>query len=165
MRPLVTPSEKEDREPRLEPGNPVGDAMEGDFVAVGLLPIGAVEAVAGVVGRNDLDDAVFDAPPDFSLVRGLPRRGTAHELRALETGPIQVGAREHEVLGARLADDVESSGSSGADLVDGLARGEMHDVHSGVDRLGQRDDAVHRLSFRFGRMRDGVEPRCDVPVP
>ena len=129
------------------PGTPFGIRWKGRVVSVDLLSFRIVEAVPGVVGVKGLNDSIGDALPDELLVRDLAGWGTAHELRTLEARSVHVGVRQHQVLGARLAQNRNTTRLCSADLFYGFLGREVQDQDLRAHCFSQSNDAVHRLTL------------------
>lgn len=130
--------------PVLHTRHPVRDLRE--VAAAHLLLTGETERA--VVGGDDLELVVPQAPPERLLVFLGPQRGGADVLGALEVRLGEVVGGEEEVLRARLTEDRKSLVAGGRQFGDGLVGGDMHDVQRGSGDAGELDGAVGGLGLQ-----------------
>ena len=99
-------------------------------------------------------------PAQIAVLSGaIAGRGAAAVLRALEAGPVEVVAREEEVLRARLAVDAQAARLRLADRARARRVRHVDDQDRHVDQLRQRDRPLDRLALCHARMGDRVVAR------
>src|SRR5690606_5695439 len=106
------------RHPRFDAGDAVGNMAEGDFFARRRLAVFAVKIEWRVVGREHLEQAVGQPLPYLLLRSGVAGRRAAYATRAVITVvDAQVFGCQEQVLRAGFGIDVQARGAGVADLV------------------------------------------------
>ena len=145
----------------LDTADPVRDLREVADAELLLL----LHAERAVIGRDDLQVVRAQESPQVRLVVLVLRsQGSgADVLRTFEPRRAEMILEvQVEVLRARLAEHVRAGIACGDDLLDGLARGHVHDVERSARDLGELDGPVGRFLLERDWAREPVEDRVDV---
>ncbi len=166
LRPKPTGSDHrvvEQRQARLKPRHPIGDARKVGCRTSGELAR-RVETVGRMIGRDHLKIAQGKPLPERRVIVGGTLRGRAHPLCAFDAIAVQNCRRHQQVMRAGLGPDRHAPPPRRPDRRQRLAGRDVEQHHRLVEKLGEPAHPLDRFDLGQPRMRQGVVARRGQPV-
>ena len=138
--------------PVLDPRGAVRDLAEVVYPQNLLV----LETERAVVGRDALQIAEPEPPPQVVLVPLLPQRRRHDVLGALEVLLVVAAQVQEQVLGAGLGEHLSAAVPRQGHLFERVRAAQVDDVDRHARHLGDRDRAMHSLRLHAGGTGQGV---------
>src|SRR5690606_20806057 len=153
---------EQDRHTGLHARNAIRDVAEAFLALRELLAALVVVLEWAMVGREQVEHTRLDAAPAFFLRSLVAGRRRADELCAFPIHAVEVFCRQHQVLRAGLAEDLEATGAGARNLFHRLTVRYVNDDDRHIRDLGERQRPVGCLALHSGRTGRGVGARRNI---